>query len=527
MGRQLIALRDIVPNKDEGTHYLFDATTANAYVTALVANYLQFRIDLDNYVINKNIAKVKKSASLSSQSMYKITYLIDYEINKYFRAYHVNKCYEQSGYVIFELEQDLWANGFYGGGTLNHLHVSRCNHLIDLTKDPTYDEIKETQGITQFERYFRLTPLTYDDVVVVISLEFNVYASLFGNDVVTKTALVAVKLKTLYDALHAIKPAFDNVDIVDKAVDMVGGIYEVFQTGLQSLAARVLKAWIVPSVHVDLSTQGFNVTSKSLYTEGSQVQFAVNFVNPDHKTKTINLRYDLTTPTDWETFYWPNAHVEVGVPYRGLAIPREVGIILVYYHFVYTNMDLKVYVQYGQKQEDITDGFEVEITTNNATATSSMHMARALSQVSKGIIQLAKGAAIGGAGGAVASGAIYGVGMLSNIKNKETISAVGSGDGGFTYRKNSPTEVHNPFAMTYTYSAINEKEHAYFNGANFDDYIHLEDVLATEIGEPFDAVDERDGYYIAIDRMTITGMQGENADFVRQEFNRGIWLYRV
>ena len=531
MARTLTCYSYIRPNIEEGTHYHFKGNAGlSAYYTAL-SPFSPFNVTLDNYRVNENLIKLKESASVTPATMAHITYVIDHdEEAHYFRAYHVENCYMQSGYVVFEVKPDLWANGFFGGGILYNLHVVRCNRDI---ANGVYDPIGKTKGAT-YPIHPQPYSLTLAQCSAVFLLEYNVSQNLFGGNQITKTSLMYMTFKDIYDTLHNYVnqnfhgDVYDDIDIVTKVIDLLGGIHSVAGTigtaGAQ-LAAHVLKVWFIPTEAIQRGSLGLNqVLSKSLLTEGNELPFndVVYEVQQMHYIKALNYKNTLQDPAAQWAEFMPDYHIEVGTLYRSMPISRFTRDTTAYFHYVFTNSNVNVYVEEGLQQEDITESFEVTITLNNATETSLMSAAKTLTKLAGGIASVAKGYAKGGYVGAAAGAAIYGVGLMASMKDAQPLQAIGTGDGALTFSQNSPTSVNSPYYLMLTPSNEDEKEHAYFKGVSYDVFAGLNDIdAAAQLGQ---TLTPRTGFYIMADAMRVEGMQGANADFVRQELNRGIWV---
>lgn len=524
MARTLTCYSYIRPNIEEGTHYHFKGSAGlSAYYNALRI-YSPFDVTLDNYRVNENLIKLKESASVTPATMSHITYVIDHdEEAHYFRAYHVVNCYMQSGYVVFEVKPDLWANGFFGGGILYNLHVARCNRDI---ANGVYDTIAKTKGAS-YPVHLKPYDLTLSQCSVVFVLEYNVSQNLFGGNQITKTSLFALDLQRVYDLVHGANVAHDNLDIILKTIDVIGGIHSIggtIGTAGAQLNAHVLKMWLVPSNTFAYSDFGVSqIVTKCLMTDGQDT--AINnvfMVDTSHTIVEKDMKALLDDPAAQWSEFLPDYHIEVGTLYRATPITRFTKETKAYFHFVYTNIGVNVYVEQGLQQEDITDSFEVTITTNNATETSLMTATKSLGKLAGGVAAVARGYAKGGYAGAAAGAALYGVGLMATMKDPQPLQAMGTGDGSLTFSQNRADRVNNPYYLILTPSNEDEKEHAYFKGVSYDVFAGLNDIdAAPQLGQ---TSTPRTGFYIMADAMRIEGMQGANADFVRQEFNRGIWV---
>lgn len=524
MARTLTCYSFIRPNIEEQTHYHFKGSEGLTAYYAALRHYSPFNVALDNYRINENLIKLKESASVTPATIAHITYVIDHDEEAgYFRAYHVVNCYMQSGYAVFEVKPDLWANGFFGGGVLHNLHVVRCNRDI---ANGVYDTIAKTKGAS-YPVHLKPYDLTLSQCSVVFVLEYNVSQNVFDGNQITKTSLFALSLQRVYGLVHGVNAAYDNLDIILKTIDVIGGIHSVGGTngtaGAQ-LNAHVLKMWIVPSNTFSYSDFGVSqIVTKCMVTDGQDTAIdSVFMVRSAHTIIEKDMKALLDDPAvQWRNFL-PDYHIEVGTLYRAMAITRFTKETKAYFHYVFTNSNVNVYVEQGLQQEDITESFEVTITTNNATETSLMSAAKTLTKLAGGVAAVARGYAKGGYTGAAAGAALYGVGLMATMKDAQPLQAMGTGDGLLTFSQNRADRVNNPYYLMLTPSNEDEKEHAYFKGVSYDVFAGLNDIdAAPQLGQ---ASTPRTGFFIMADAMRVEGMQNANADFVRQELSRGIWV---
>lgn len=530
MARSLTCYLYVTPNKRENTHYVFTSSNVADYFARL-SYYSPFDVSLDNYRVNENVVKIKESGSVTPVTMGKITYIIDHdETAHYFRAYHVRNCYAQSGFVVFIVEPDLWANGLYSGTLMRDIHVTRCNRDIG---NGYYDPIRTTKGAT-YPIHPQPYSLTLAQCCAVFLLEYNVSQNLFGGNQITKTSLMYMTFKDMYDTLHNFSANnfhgsdYDDIDIVAKVIDLLGGIHSVggtIGTAGAQLNAHVLKVWFIPSEAIARGTLGLQqVVTKSLLTDGNDMPFnnLVYEVGQMHYIKALNYKNTLDDPTAQWAEFMPQYHIEIGTLYRGMPINRFTRDTTAYFHFVTTNSGVNVYVEEGLKQEDITESFEVTITLNNATETSLMQATKTFGKMAASIAAVAKGYMKGGYAGAAAGAAIAGLGLMATMKDAQPLQAIGTGDGALTFSQNRPQSVNSPYYLMLTPSNDDENELAYFNGVNYDLYVTLSDVdAAAQLGS---TTNTREGFYIAADKMLIEGMQEDNANFVISEFARGIWV---
>lgn len=523
MTRKLKLYSNVQPNKGEEIHLM--PNSINSYLNYLSINLIK-QVDFPNYRINNGRVLLKISEDFPLHASQIVTYIIDTDEDEYMRCYFVTRIYDESGFIVFEVELDNWGT-YIRNASFPIVHVSRCNRDIG---NGVYDAVARTKGCT-LPIHLKPYDLQLYQCSIVFLLEYNVSENLFGSNQITKTSLFAIDLQRIYDIVHDVAAEFDNLDIIQKAIDMVGGIHSVGGTnsviGTQ-LAAHVLKAWLVPSdtlIFTDLGA--YQINTKCLMTKGAEVGinhvFIVQAINSIIEKDMKDLLQD--PAANWAEFL-PDYHIEVGTLYRAMSIVRFTRETKAYFHFVYTNIGVKVYVEQGLQQEDITESFEVSITTNNATETSLMTATKSLAMLASGVAALAKGYAKGGTAGAAAAAGLYGIGLLGNVKDAQPLQAIGSGDGALTFWNGRKDSVNNPYYLMLTPSNESEKEHAYYFGVQYNLYNNQFAAIeaAPQLGVPH-GIMKNDGFYILADEVEISGLPKEAGDFVRGEFARGIWLH--
>lgn len=522
MARQLRLYRNVQPNKGENTHIIAES------VADYVAHFDAVKtIPFNNYRINGNRVLVSRSGSLIDLiASQKITYIIDYDDEEvdYLRCYFVQRVTDESGFIVFEVVLDNWGTYFHSA-TFNFMHVTRCNR--DLANG-IYDAVKTTKGAT-LPIHLMPYDLALSQVTAVFLLEYNVSENLFGGNQITKTSLFGLNLQAIYDLIHGVQPSYDNIDIVQKVIDVIGGIHAVGGSiggvGKATLSAHVLKMWLVPSNTINYTNLGVQrLVTKCMLTNGADTDInSVYTIGAAHIVTALDMKAALPDPSLWAD-YLPQYHIEVGTLFRGMPIRRFTKETSVYVHYVYTNSSVNVYIEEGLQQEDITESFEVTITLNNATETALMSATKSIAKIAGGIASVAKGYAKGGYAGAATAASLYGLTMLQG-NQPQPLQAIGSGDGALTFSQNSPTSLNNPYFLMLTPSNNDELENAYYFGVQYDLYNKDFADIQTKslIGLPA-ASQSKEGTFIQADEMQIEGVNGEAVEYITKELQRGIWF---
>ena len=533
------------PNKKNGLHifcsgiYDFRTKITNSYYYP--NGLTEYKgVQADNFRFNNGYL-ILKAEDITEADLNEITYVVEYTRKSgtaessyaNMRCFFVESAYFQSGNAYLKINLDKW--GTYNRlATLSHCHITRCNRAIG---NGIYDTIKTTKGAT-YPVHPKPYSLTLAQCCAVFLLEYNVSQNLFGGNQITKTSLMFMTFKDMYDTLHNFSSGnfhgsdYDNIDIVAKVIDLLGGIHSVggtIGTAGAQLNAHVLKVWFIPTEAIATGTLGLQqVVTKSLLTGGNDMPFnnLVYEVGQQHYVKALNYKNTLDNPAAQWAEFLPQYHIEIGTLYRSMPINRFTQDTTAYFHFVTTNSGVNVYVEEGLKQEDITESFEVTITLNNATETSLMQATKTFAKMAASIAAVAKGYMKGGYAGAAAGAVVAGIGLMATTKDAQPLQAIGTGDGALTFSQNRPQSVNSPYYLMLTNSNDDENEHVRFMGAQFDLYnddfagIQSLSYLGSYSGSA------PAGTFIQIDDLHVSGLNDEAEEYFRSELARGIW-YKV
>lgn len=526
-GLQLCLYKGTAPNKDNGLHLI--TTSYLKYAQSLVSSiYKNFYADKFTY--NDNVIVVA-ATDITEKDLDEVTYAVVYtrkdggtleDTYANMRCFHVTSSKFQSGNAILNCKVDLWGSSICNA-FIHDLHVNRCNRNI---ANGIYDTIKNGKGRTDL---IRLNPKTMqlNEVSCVLAVEYNeVEKQVFGIKT-TKTGLFHFTLQDLYNVVHNAYPSHDSDEIIEKTIDMAGGVYAILAGAWgQDSDARVIKMWLVPTAAITSGTYAYYFRTACRVTDGNigGLPWAV-IVKPSHYIETIDMKAKLDIPSDW-TYYLPSFHIEFGTPYRGMPISRFTNNTNISIHYVFENASVRVYVEDGLRQQDITEGFEVSMTTNNASQTSLELLSKTMSNFTSLIAASTKGFAFGGVGGALAGAGMIGLDIMKSNSPSKPISSITTGDGTLTFDKGSASEVNYPYCLMVTESNGDEKDHAQIYGAQFD--LNIYDILnfnitsyaylGSGVNVPYG------GTFIAVDDFFIDNVPSEAESYIRSEFARGIWI---
>ena len=520
MARELRLYRTISINYGDHVHYF---TRSQSIFLNNIDSYKEETLSIDNYRINANIAKCKLTTHLTETNYDQITYIADVDTTKnYYRYYRVISGLIQSGYVVFTLEVDEWATYITKCGIGNN-RIIRSTRLLG---GGFYDEIKLTDGRMHHELYDGqrtasvTTHFKSTSVYIIFLLNYNLSQAVFGDDKISATELFCASLADIVSHADTSEGSLGEYKThLEIALSLIGGIYGV-NANFGDNDAQVLKAWLVPVDEIEYADYGVSVKTKSVFCGGNNHQATFNV------TKVL--------PSKWDKLhiinnYNPNNVYYAGTYNNGLKLRNYAGSDLRYYtHVLVGDSDVKVIAQQGERQQDITQGYEVKLTTNGATKTELRKVADALStSITLGTSTYGKMAALGGAGGAGFSLAgldiVKGVAGMVNQFGIE--SARGNGDGFLTYYQTNPlSEVLSPYCVTYFTSLNDEVERAKLYGLNYVDKIYDE-----PLGMLFIDVTPLDANYIDFLQCLsdVSGIPKSPADFITNELARGIWIQDI
>ena len=308
---------------------------------------------------------------------------------------------------------------------------------------------------------------------------------------------------------------------------MLGGVYALLAGAWgQTTEARVIRMWLVPTAAITAGSFAYKAMTACRVTDGNVSNLPwSSIVNPSHYVEEVDMKAKLDYPSDWN-FYLPQYHIEFGTPYRGMPISRFTQDTTIAIHYVFDNADVRVYVEDGLRQHDISEGFEVSMTTNNSSQTSLEILSKTMSNFTSLVAASTKGFAAGGVGGALAGAGMTGLGILKANSPTKPINSITTGDGALTFSKGSATEVNYPYCLMLTESNGDELDHAMIYGAEFD--LNIYDIygfnltsyayLGRGANVPYG------GTFIAVDDFFIDNVPSDAETYIRAELARGVWL---
>lgn len=474
-----------LPNYAENTHIFY--SNVNDYVAYLGNPFLSF--NEDRYTLNGNIAEIQLPAVTDIDD---ITY-IAWNNGGAWRFYFVRSAVYQSGYGIFTLDVDLWAT-YIAKATLSNIRVTRCNRNVGTG---VYDAIPVTAG-RQFEQIG--DDIAVSDLAIVYIVTFATGASsILINNAATAIGVFASEM-TATETIPA------GTGVFDWYVDLVSGIYSAKAT-VGDLDANVLKAYIVPKnvlARKTASVPTFNVKTPA-YSGTLTPSFEVApYIFP--------VSYDITID--------PNKKYFVGTKHAGVELIRTTKPVKVFYNYIVKQDGLQVIVQQGDRMLDITDAFQVGLTSNDGNFTATERVARTL-QVVGGMASGAFQIMEGGAG--YVTGALTATNALSKVIETGNARYAQGGDGVTTFRKISGLAVDTPYYMQTNASVDDEQANARLYGATFNEQVQsVNDIFSADMLGSGTLTDTYMAAFVRVD-----GVPGDARDMIAAEIRNGIYAIKI
>ena len=299
------------------------------------------------------------------------------------------------------------------------------------------------------------------------------------------------------------------------ASDILGGIHAVDGT-IGTLDARVIKAWVLPNVLFTYGDTNVTFKTKSLYTNGSDKDLQVWEVLPKRDSLSFN-----TIPMSL------NKAIYFGCYNYGLKLKRYTNEYLE--AIIVANIgdiELSIIVKQGEEQKDITQAFEMPLTTNSSVTTTLRQIAKAFTLGVSAERNLVKDFSQGGSVQA-------GLGFTNTIAGMVNLTpridkAIGGGDATNTYySKHTITSDNetkhcslNPFVVSSFDSVRDEEKHARLFGATFNEII--DDITSIEDYDLLGVGTLNDTYVVA--NLSVSNISQEAKDFIQNAFANGVYI---
>lgn len=357
----------------------------------------------------------------------------------YLRAYHVANVTFISGYLEIRTTLDLWGT-FYAQSQISNITVTRSNMNIG---DGVFDDIDVTT-VKNFTAVASTNLKNVSDLAIV-------YVVLLGLG--TSSILVngsATAIKVFANELSELA-----TPSIDYAIELVSGIYGAEAT-IGDLPAAVLKAYLVPK-----ATLGIRDTSVPIFkvkVAGSDV----TNLTPEYEVApfTFTAAFPVDISANYKYFF--------GTKLNGLELVRETVQTTVYMDFIVKQDGMQVIARQGDNQRDLTDQFEVGLTSNDGNYTATQKIAGILSIIGStaaGAFQIAAG------GSGLVTGTLQTASGVTGLIRQGKPAYSPGGDGVNTFRLLSGTTNTAPLGVQTFQSKDDEEERAARFGASFFEYV--------------------------------------------------------
>ncbi len=533
MLRQLKLFNNITLNSGRDSHFVFN--NFNNYIAFLSRSFAERLIDYNNYRVNTGTIKISLNY-LTKTNLSKITYAIEYEASDDFSYYYYYRCYFikgydlVSGYVVFYVEQDRWANNIEKANIFD-LDVKRSNRLLG---NGIFDEVKHTKGDYDIHYWAGMdeqgyTAIGANHVAIAVLLQFNISQQVFGSDKISRTIMfITDTAEWVYNEEKShIQSAYKYSSYLELLAGAVGTITGV--TGnLGSLDAQVIKAWVVDTHNIDYRGNHWHIEANCKYGGGSAT-IDLTYLEPYESTEEVRID-DIT----------PNKVYYIGTYLNGFKLKpycekyNNKYVLKFNLTYIVDDNEIKIVASQGERVKDITNMFELYLNTNASQTTALRLFARSWSQavgMGKGAISDFTRAGGGGAGGVMA-----GLGITKGIadmipQNPSFENAIGGGDAMRTFAL--PCEIDNdenilaPYVRSpYTYisfdSAFDEDVNACIYGMSYEKkFIYSFNAIFNDNDYPKYSNNYRDFLQCECE---IANVQSDDANYIVNELRRGIFI---
>lgn len=521
MAKALYLFTGLTPNIKG--HPYFNITTFSQYLYYLTNHYDYVKLTADNYRINSGVVKIENSNYINKT----FTYAVEVEenesvISEPHRCYFIDTITEQSGMFYLQLSIDYWGT-YYSRFNIDYLHITRCNRNIG---NGFYDGIKAIKANNGYEvqrlKINNAETLGINNVYLVIEVSYNVVEAVLGiGDTVSTTNLFAIKLTDLKNEYKNSDEEYE-APLDEMIIDFIGGIYGISGRfdWFYNLDAKALKAYLI-LLPTNILESGVTLKSKSTIHEDGEIEIFANAMKVAREIR----QYHLTPDINYDYF----ASVERA---KGLQLSRPTNTgagdndFTFEFIFEYKRSNLQVYVKQGAEELDITASFEVSIVGNAETKTAVENIARNIEITTGAINSAVRGFRKSRIAGAVLGEAEYQAHLYSNTSAGLTTYIVGESNGILTFDiayENAHTGfVRVPYCLNKYLSTIDEKQHARYFGAQFDEiYENVNDIFTHELL----GTGDYNLTYLIADEVKVNNLPSIARQQIENAFNSGIELF--
>ena len=484
--------KGISPNY--GKHYKFFTSYAE-YIRSLGDYYKRYTLTDDRISDNQIIFSAAENVDAAEVSYCYIN-RNDGTSNQAYYFYHVTSGSVRGGMAFLQIELDVWAT-YLQRVNFGEIYVERCNRAI--FSNGLYDDTNIATSSAVFSNLgnFEATNTT---LAIVYVLNVAIDAQIFGNNV-TRTIIYASNLKMGSDTNYT----FEQV------CGIVGGIYSYAFTNIAGVPittnASTLRAYIVPLNALDLIANTSDYFYSRLADKDTQIK-PQYIVRPGRIVKNFNI------PA------FASGYQYVGTKTYCQKIPRFIADVNVYYEYITGQAGLTVNIGIGDKKTDISNAFELDLTTNDSGFTTAEKISHAIDLIGKGG-DVVKNYYEGNALGVISGAANF---VTSAFNMGEQNFRQNAGDASSTFYNKSNINYNSPYILS-RYTPIlppgrNAREHgAIFNSIYTEPLVTIFNSALLGVGPP-------NSTYIQGD-IDCYGAQKDVIDFFVQRFREGVYLEKI
>lgn len=493
-------------NFGEQVHLVF--SNRQKYIDFL-NDYKILELPMNSWRINKGQILVSKEAFKTANQDYRMACYasVKGEGNNDCDFYFVTSKVEQSGFVIFNVEKDLWGTN-YPYASITEMRISRCNRNIG---NGYFDDIKEVDGNEHYRTLKILDPLYNYDVVFLASIVMK--KEWFGTNPLTQTFLFAIPLTDVYR--KETNSTWANLDPVDKVRYLIGGLYSA-QGATTDTSISVLKCWIVPRDLISLSSTKITRLNGSSFVTPTNYNFDnVAMAKPIQGYMTFDIANFIGDAPEWYYDY----KLAFGPWGNEMTLTHFTNDTKVYVRSFIECADVRIELVQGSNVKDISSSFELNLNVNNQVGTSTQDIQKAVAKISAIIASGAVGYSKGGIVGAAVGVGTSAIALRENPQANSPAST--NGDGAMTFYGGNANGVTYPWVLKGYKSLSDEMENAYFNGANFD--IRDNNLRWVEVQAHLGANSyNEDSTFIQLSSLDVANVDRQTGDYIENEFKRGI-----
>lgn len=499
---------------NRGDHLHIFASNHEDFITYLGNEYYQ--IAEDKYTFNGGAVRIRCDTISNDMSGYTYAVITRGEVSEgnypFFRCYHIDNIVVQSDMLLLYISVDAWGS-YISRTTLSRANVRKCNRKLGVG---TFDEITPINYPSPYGR----TLASYEDFYVVVSLRYNINESLFSNNV-SASSLCAFSIKEVYDAYYDVNGEYYEANRPFKnpltcVLDVISGLYGVSEWSLGPTAtplnAELLGAWVVHKSQISIgSSKDFDYM---LWFKTIMVGSYGACIFRPYKISNCSV---VNTRTLTLSSNVVNNQIYLGTYGKAVKLPRLAGNVISALKTTYNYDKINVELLIGDRLEDITDAFEVELTTNDGNVTG-------LRALKKTIRLLGVGTGIANAIATQNYPQI--ITSLGGLEMGGSIKSAGEGDGLITFLYPEATaqnlKLYHPLCTWSLPSAVDEVTKAIMYGANFDIfYADLMSVFNYELFETTFSQTMDGATYVQAD-VVVEGAPTSASNYITIELSRGV-----